>query len=76
MAFSNFGNSSRESTISDSVFKVIIIGDHDVGKSSILTRYLEDAFSEEKVRTYGKIKQLTREVWTSRERTCTYRDLR
>ena len=54
MAFSNFGNSSRESTISDSVFKVIIIGDHDVGKSSILTIYLEDNFSEEKVRTYGK----------------------
>ena len=52
--FSNFGNSaSRESTISDSVFKVIIIGDHDVGKSSILTRYLEDSFKDEKVRTYG-----------------------
>ena len=53
MAFSNFGAGSRDSAISDSVFKVILIGDHDVGKSSILTRFLDGNFSEEKVRTYG-----------------------
>ena len=53
MAFTTFGANSRDSTISDSVFKVILIGDHDVGKSSILTRFLDGNFSEEKVRTYG-----------------------
>lgn len=53
MAFSNFGANSRDSTVSDTVFKIILIGDQDVGKSSILTRFLEGSFSEDKIRTYG-----------------------
>lgn len=70
MAFSNFGNSSRESTIQENVFKIIIIGDHDVGKSSILTRFQEDKFSAEKIKTYGR-RLLRGEGSTSREKTCT-----
>lgn len=66
MAFSNFGANSRDSTVSDTVFKIILIGDQDVGKSSILTRFLEGSFSEDKIRTYGRLP--LRKVSISNER--------
>lgn len=51
-------NFTRESEIRDSsingiMYKVILIGDSEVGKTSILMRYLENKFTTEKVRTFG-----------------------
>src|SRR5271165_522496 len=46
----------------DYLIKVIVVGDSGVGKSSILLRYADDAFSEKFISTIGvdfKVKNLT-----------------
>jgi GTPase SAR1 family protein len=48
------GEDLNRSTFADNIFKVVIVGNQDVGKSSIIKRYIENSFDEEKVRTFGR----------------------
>ena len=43
------GEDLNRSTFADNIFKVVIVGNQDVGKSSIIKRYIENSFDEEKV---------------------------
>ena len=46
---------SVRSTISEKVFKLVLVGNRCVGKTAIITRFLDDEFKSDGVRTYGKI---------------------
>ena len=59
-------------SIGDSKFKIVLLGDSDVGKTSILLRYVDDTFSEKtsnpplcertkKVKINGR--EITLEIW-------------
>jgi GTPase SAR1 family protein len=37
--------------IPDHTFKLVLIGDHDVGKSHIVSRYVYNVFNDEKLTT-------------------------
>ena len=50
---SNRKKSSKSDISHDVIFKVIIIGDSEVGKTNILTRYCEGVFKESYVATIG-----------------------
>ena len=45
--------SYRESVLVDAVFKIIVIGNTDVGKSSIIQRIVDNNFHQAKSPTYG-----------------------
>lgn len=40
-------------TMDEKVFKIVVVGNMDVGKTSLINRYSDDVFENEKVRTYG-----------------------
>lgn len=41
------------STLQDKIFKLVVVGNQNVGKTSLITRYSENTFSDEKVKTFG-----------------------
>lgn len=54
MRFETEGGSSLHQSIADKVFKIVVVGNMDVGKTSLITRYSENVFENEKIRTYGR----------------------
>jgi len=51
-----------EANAYDFLFKLLLVGEADVGKSSILLRFTDDTFSEEQASTIGvdfKVKMMT-----------------
>lgn len=57
MKFGYSGNndsSISRSTLQDKIFKLVIVGNQNVGKTSLITRYSENTFSDEKVKTFGR----------------------
>lgn len=44
---------SYRHTIEEKIFKIVVVGNMDVGKTSLINRYSDNVFENEKVRTYG-----------------------
>ena len=53
LRFETEGGSSLRQSVADKVFKIVVVGNMDVGKTSLITRYSENIFENEKIRTYG-----------------------
>ena len=49
----NMANSDQYSLLSDYLFKLLIIGDSQVGKSDLLLRFTDDCFNEDYMPTIG-----------------------
>lgn len=49
--------SYRDTIVCDVEFKIIVIGNPDVGKSSIIQRLVDDKFNQKKSPTYGMDKR-------------------